>query len=404
MGSVRADSYGPGMGISSSQRRTIGLSIAITQTTVMSNTLMSTVLPDVLDEFGQPDHAAGYLVMATALPGFFFAPFLGMAADRFGRREVLVPCLAVYGLTGLGTAVAPSMAWMIAARLAMGVSVAAMISLAIVLISDQFDGERRTFWIGINAGILTLSMAVSPVIAGLIAEAAGWRWAMVPYSSAFFVAVATWFLLSPGTRCTQQTWTEQGRQTLRVAAQPTIRTCILTGTVVFAVMFGVFLTTMPVHLDDRFDLSAGARGLILGIPAIPASIAAFGAARMRRRFGIGNALLVLATSWTVPFVIFGTADTVGLIVIGAMLYGFCEGALLPLLQDTAIAQADPSTRGAVMAVWNSFVRLGQTLGPAITLVTIGAWGTDRTMLLGVAGVAIIVALVTRPAIRRSVRR
>lgn len=392
------------MSLSSSQRRVIVLVIAITQTTVMSNTLLSTVLPDILAEFDQPDHAAGYLVMATALPGFFFAPFLGLAADRFGRRTVLVPCLTVYGSSGLASAAAPSMAWLIVCRVAMGMSVAAMISLAIVLIGDHFDGEQRTFWIGVNAGILTGSMAISPALAGLIAEAAGWRWAMAPYGSGILVAVATWFLLRPGRPELDQTWAEQGRRALVVATQPTIRYCIIAGAVVFAVMFGVFLTTMPLHLDARFDLSAGARGLVLGVPAITASAAAFSAARLRRRFGAGNLLLGLSLLWAVSFVAFGTASSLAVIVVGALVYGLCEGAIVPTLQDTAMAHAAVETRGAVMAGWNSLVRLGQATGPAVTLVTIEAWGTGTTMLLGLAGVAALVLLVTRPAIRRSDRR
>ncbi|MFP5489692.1 MAG: MFS transporter, partial [Acidimicrobiia bacterium] len=72
------------------------------------------------------------------------------------------PCLAVFGAAGVAAVVAPTFEAMLAARFAMGFGAAGLVNLAITLIGDTYTGERRTFWIGKNAGVLTAGLAVFP--------------------------------------------------------------------------------------------------------------------------------------------------------------------------------------------------------------------------------------------------
>lgn len=74
-------------------RRIVAVIIAITITGITTNTLIGPAIPELLDEFGAPDSAAGYLIAAGSAPGVLIAPLIGFLADRFGRREVIVPCL-----------------------------------------------------------------------------------------------------------------------------------------------------------------------------------------------------------------------------------------------------------------------------------------------------------------------
>ena len=46
------------------------------------------------------------------------------------------------------------------------------------------------------------------------------------------------------------------------------------GFVIFMLIFGLFLTAMPVHLESEFGLSAGQRGLVIAIPAITSTFTA----------------------------------------------------------------------------------------------------------------------------------
>ena len=85
------------------------LIFSVTITGILANTLVGPAIPDILEAFGQPDSRAGVFVAAGTLPGIVMAPVIGVLADRFGRRAVLVPCLTAFGVFGLLSALAPTL-------------------------------------------------------------------------------------------------------------------------------------------------------------------------------------------------------------------------------------------------------------------------------------------------------
>src|SRR5262245_44076840 len=163
---------------------------SITLTGILANTLPVAPLPDILEYFHQPDSAAGLFVAAGALPGVVMAPVIGVLADRFGRRRVLVPCLVCFGVFGLASAFSQSYAMLLGLRLAQGLGAAGLVNLAVVLIGDHWTGIERARLIGYNAAVLTVSIAVVPAIGGALADLGTWRWSFAPYSLALLTAVA----------------------------------------------------------------------------------------------------------------------------------------------------------------------------------------------------------------------
>lgn len=366
------------------ERVLLALVFATTLTSIMGNSLLSPAIPDVLDEFDRPDSASGLLIAATSLPGIVVAPVIGLLADRFGRRRTLTPCLAVFGAAGVVAVLAPTFEIMLAARFVMGFGAAGLVNLAITLIGDRFTGERRTYWIGKNSGVLTAGLAVFPLLAGFVTDAAGWRWALAPYGLGLATAAAAWTILPPDT----------GRTTVSVRAQlggigamvrhPTIGATFVGGALGFAAMFGVFLAVLPTHLENEFGLSAGWRGVVIGLPAVTSSIAAFNLTSIRRHVATGRLLVGMALLWIVAFALIGLAGAIAVLVVGALLYGLGEGSMFPTMQDVAISEAADDERASVMATWTGFARLGQTLGPLLTGLVLAASGSTAAMLAGSA--------------------
>ena len=120
--------------LTTEQRRLVPLIFAITLTSIMGNSLMSPAIPDILDEFGRSTSSTGVLVAALPLPGIVIVPLIGILADRWGRRNLLVPCLTLFGLGGLLTATAPTFEVLVASRFLMGFGAAGLINLGVVLL------------------------------------------------------------------------------------------------------------------------------------------------------------------------------------------------------------------------------------------------------------------------------
>lgn len=366
------------------ERPALLLVFSITVTGILANTLVNAPLPDILADFGVSEAGAGPLVAAATLPGIVIAPAIGLLADRFGRRQVLIPCLVVFGLGGVGAAFAPSFAVLLALRLVQGFGSAGLINLAVVLLGDYWEGTERARLIGYNAAVLTVSVAVFPAVGGLLAAAGGWRWSFVPYGFALVTALFVWRGLPVRPAPTPIPMRRQVHDALAVLRQPVVFGAVSFGFVLFVLIFGLFLTVLPLLLEQRFGLAAGQRGFVLAVPATGATIAALSLGRLRARFG-GRVLLLAASGlFTVGFIVIGTAPTLVLVFAGAVLYGLGEGLSIPTVQDIVAGYAPEASRGAVVAAWVGAARAGQTAGPLLAATSMAAVGPGPTYLLGAA--------------------
>lgn len=356
------------------------LVFSITVSGILANTLINAPLPDILDHFGQPDTAAGFFVSAAALPGVVMAPVIGLLADRYGRRRVLVPCLVAFGVFGMLAGLAPSWSTLLLARLGQGLGAAGLINLAVVLIGDYWTGLDRARVIGYNAAVLTVSLAVFPALGGGLAQWAGWRWAFAPYALALGVAFAAHRVLpgDPPLAGQPVAFRTQLRSAGDVIRQPLVATAIAYGFVLFILIFGLFLTVLPIYLADEFGLEAGGRGLVIAAPAVASTVAALSLGRLRRRYGAGALVIAGSLLFSVAFVLIGVAGALAVIIVGAVVYGLGEGLSIATLQDLVAGAAPDETRGAVVAVWVSAVRAGQAVGPLLAaagLAWVGAGGS-----------------------------
>lgn len=374
------------------------LLFSITLTGILANTLPTAPLPDILEHFGQPDSAGGLFVSAGALPGVVMAPVIGLLADRFGRRRVLVPCLVTFGVFGLLSAFSQSYAVLLGLRLAQGLGAAGLVNLAVVLIGDYWTGLERARLIGYNAAVLTVSIAILPFVGGLLTELGGWRLSFAPYGLALVTAAATTRLPHDHAgRPVDVTLRGQFGAARDVIRTPVVATTLIYGFFLFILIFGLFLTILPILLENDFGLSAGYRGLLLTASGAASTVAALNLGRLRRRFGAGRLIIGSTAFFAAGFLLAGLAGVVVIVALGAAVYGLGEGASIPTLQDLVAGAGPDESRGAVVAVWVSAVRLGQAVGPLIAGFCLAHLGEGETFVAaGVVTALMGVALAFSP--------
>lgn len=359
---------------------TLPMVMAITLTGIMGNVLLTPVLPDIVRDFGEPLGRAGLLLAATTAPGILLAPVIGVLADRYGRRTVVVPCLALFGVSGGLASWAPSYDALLVLRFLQGIGSAGLINLAIVLIGDTWSGKERARMIGRNAAALTIAIVVLPPFGGWLGQVWGWRATFAPYWVGALVALMLWVRLPRPVH-----GTGSFRDHLR-AAVPALRTRAVAGPVVlgavaFMLIFGVFLTVVPLYLDRSFDLGAGARGMILAVPGISSTVTALNLARLRSRFRTSTLLTVAFGSFAAAFLLMGSIRSLVALSLGALLYGAGEGIAIGTLQDAVSEAAPAASRGAIVAVWVGVARLGQTIGPLGAAAGVDGPGVTPTMVV-----------------------
>jgi MFS transporter, ACDE family, multidrug resistance protein len=357
------------------------LIFSITATAITGHTLITPSLPEIVAGVGAAQAAAGIVVAAATLPGVFLAPVIGVLADRYGRREVLMPCMVLFGVAGGLIALAPSLWVLVALRLLQGAGSAGLINLSVVLIGDHWAGATRAAMIGRNAAVLTMCLSVYPVLGGTLTAVGGWRAPFLVYPVALVTAWLLWRHLPPSPK-RDVAVADQLRETLPALRQRSVLGVLGMGGITFALIFGLLLTVLPIHLQDVFGVGPTLRGLILGLPALANTAVALSLGWLQR-FRKRHQLAVAAAIFVVSLLSMSVAPTLGLLVAAIVAFGVGEGLMIPNLQDVAAGSSEAS-RGAVVALFVSGARLGQTVGPVVAGVGLATVGAPAVFAAGAA--------------------
>ena len=136
-------------------------------------------LPALTRSLGAPLSAA-QLTLSGLLLAFGCSQMVwGPLSDRFGRRPILLVGLAIYAVASLGSALAPSMALLIAWRVAQGAAMGAVVMCARAIVRDLYtpqDGARAMSKALTGLGVVA---CVCAPLGGLLSQWLGWRAALL---------------------------------------------------------------------------------------------------------------------------------------------------------------------------------------------------------------------------------
>ena len=112
---------------------------------VAGNSALAIALPDIAADLGADQSELTWIIDAYALTFAALLLTAGIAADRVGRRTILVIGLVIFGGASLASAFSPDPAWFIGLRALSGVGAAAVFPVTLSALVDAYPEERRTF-------------------------------------------------------------------------------------------------------------------------------------------------------------------------------------------------------------------------------------------------------------------
>ncbi len=100
---------------------------------------------------------------------------LGAVADRYGRRRVLLAGLALYTLCSVLCAVAPSIQWLMPARIAQAIGACAGLVVVRAVIRDSRTGANAVKAMALLSMALSAGPAFAPLLGSQVELLLGWR-------------------------------------------------------------------------------------------------------------------------------------------------------------------------------------------------------------------------------------
>ena len=99
----------------------------------------------------------------------------GALADRVGRKRTFLAGLVIFTLASLACMVAPTLGFVIAARVAQGLGAALLVPASLAILGADFEGEARARAISTWAAAGAMGGALGPIIGGWLVDHVGWQ-------------------------------------------------------------------------------------------------------------------------------------------------------------------------------------------------------------------------------------
>lgn len=385
--------------------RGIALLLAATLTT-MANATISPALAGLEMRFAdhpQVELLTRMLVPAPSISVVLCAPFIGVLADKLGRRVLLLSGVILFVLSGLAGVVLPDLNSIFASRLLMGVAVALIMTAQTALIGDYFEGDQRQQLMGLQISARNFGGFVAIFVAGLLAAFSP-QYAFLLYGLAAFFLPLMWRVIRDPQRFveTQTAASNQSVQAGKAGWQ-----LILFGMIFLqmltSMMFFVMPTQLPFFLQSLGLDAALATGNALGALTIAGGIAALLYARLHKQIGAAGILGLGYVFMSTGFLILALATSFWPVLAGAILVGWGLATVMPNFVSIALKVTPAQHRGRAGGFLTMSVFLGQVVSPFASMAIIdqigfsGLYGLLAISLAVFAVVAVARALIAHTA-------
>ncbi|MGK5044558.1 MFS transporter [Janthinobacterium sp. GB4P2] len=152
----------------------VGIATFSVVTTEMLPVGLLTPIADTLDT---STGTAGLMISLPALLAALFAPLVVIISGGMDRRKILCGLLGLLAIANIASALAPSMAWMLAARVLVGFCMGGIWAIAGGLASRLVPAHAIGLATSIIFGGVAAASVLGVPLGALIGDFAGWRWA-----------------------------------------------------------------------------------------------------------------------------------------------------------------------------------------------------------------------------------
>lgn len=366
----------------------------VTLMAVLGVASVTPAFPQISQQLAVTPQSVGLLISVFTLPGAILTPFLGVLADRYGRKRILVPSLFLFGIAGFACGFARTFELLVGLRLLQGLGGAALGSMNVTIIGDLYEGQRRTTAFGYNASVLSVGTALYPAIGGALALI-GWFMPFFLPILALPVGLFVLLVLRSPEPTARAGLGEYLRSTIRMFRNREVLALFAAGVVTFILIYGAYLSYLPFLLEGSFGFSSLWIGLVMATTSIATAVAAFYLGRLARAYGEGRLIkfgfmLYVATFAAIPF-----AESIWGLVALILVFGAANGINIPSVLTLVAGYSPTESRATFMSVNGMLLRLGQTLGPVAAGVAVTLQGISGAFLgsavLGAATLLLLLA-------------
>jgi len=331
---------------------------------------------------------------------------VGPISDMVGRKLPLYGGLVLFVIGGVGSALAPSIEWLIAFRFLQGLGASAGMAVPRAIVRDLYTGTEAAKLMSLLMLVFSVSPILAPLTGSLVIESLGWRpvfWTVTGAAVLAMVLLAT--SLTETRPAKDRAGSSFGTALSAYRFLMGERNFLgLTAIAGFAISsFFVYLSSSSFILIDHYGLSPSVYSLFFSINAVAFIGMSQLTGILSERFGLRRVVRVAVTGYATTMVVLLAIMSTGvdrLDVMAALLfvgYGFV-GLVIP--STSVLAMEEHGTIAGTASA------LMGTLHFAIGAAAMGVAGlffdgTPLPMVFGIAICAVIALGLTQVTLGRA---
>ena len=348
--------------------------------------------PSIIKHFGITPPQVALLITVFTVPGVFLAPVLGILADRFGRKIILIPSLLLFGIAGGACFFIDNWEILLVLRFFQGIGGAALGLINVTLIGDIYEGKKRNEMMGYNTSVLSSGTALYPAIGGLLAMA-GWQFPFLLPMLALPAALLAFLWLKTPKPYKIQSFKSYLKNTWNNINRKTVWGIFIINVLLFFILYGAFLSFFPQLMKERFDASALYIGLIMSGFSVITAITSSQKRHINRTLSVKIQIYISLFLYMFAMLIISASHQWWQLFFPLVAFGLAQGMLMPEVQTLLVGFAPLNERAGFMSVNSMVLCIGQSIGP-LFIGLFYALGGVAIAFVGGAAVAVVMLLVT----------
>ncbi len=366
----------------------------ITLMAVLGVASITPAFPIIIRELGVSSLGIGLLITVFTFPGVVLSPVIGLFADRYGRKRILVPSIFLFGIAGGACAFARDFNVLLMLRFFQGIGAASLGALNVTLIGDLYSGRERAAVMGYNASVLSVGTAAYPAIGGALAMVAWYYPFALPLLAIPLGFFVLFFLENPEPKI-EQHLKDYIRTVLRSLNNRQVIGIFVASIVTFIILYGPLLTYFPLLLADSFGVSPLTIGLFITVMSLVTAFTSSQLGKLSKKYSEKTLLKASFLIYGSAMVLIPFVPKLTAFLIPMVIFGIAHGLNIPCFQTLLAGLAPMEYRGAFMSLNGMVLRLGQTIGPSLMGVVFSLWGVDATFYSGavLAGLMFLFGLI-----------
>lgn len=361
--------------------------------TIMGAAAVAPALPEMLEYFADVPNAGLLVSMVVTLPALgiiISSPFIGILADKYSKKKILMISLAIFAIVGASGAFLNTLYAILIFRALLGIGIAGMSICATALLADSYSGAELKKKIGLQSASMGFGAVVLEVTGGALAD--------ISWHAPYYIYLIA-LLIIPGAMISireSKNKNEQRSKNGNISAGNLVKqkpvslrsiALIYIATFTLMVLFFSVPTKLPFVLNEKGISSTLMIGVLISIPGFFATIGGLGNIRISRYLSEMKANLFFFIILGAGIFILSIASNLTTLISGLIITGIGFGVINATNLSWLGRIAPEKSRGKIFSGFTTVLFLGQLMSPIIIQPILNN-GTlyDAYEFLGISGI------------------